>query len=125
MKRMTIERAIEILDTTHRERYSDLPDGMEQVNKACRMGMRALKKKLPQKVIFENIGYDTWRNENVYACICPSCGLYIFGFSNSDVTSSDSDEPEKMFHDCLTHHDYRGLNNFCNRCGQALNWKGK
>jgi len=49
---ITTERAIEILDPTHRERYSDLPDGMEQVNEACRMGMKALKKKMPQKVLF-------------------------------------------------------------------------
>lgn len=43
MKRISIERAIEILDPKHRERYSELPDGMEQVNEACRMGMEALQ----------------------------------------------------------------------------------
>lgn len=32
------ERAIEALGPTHRERYSDLPDGMEQVDEACRLG---------------------------------------------------------------------------------------
>lgn len=37
---MTIERAIEILDPTHREHY----DGLEEVNEACRMGMEALKR---------------------------------------------------------------------------------
>lgn len=42
MKRITVKRAIEILDPNHRERYSDLPDGMEQVNEACRMGRDAL-----------------------------------------------------------------------------------
>ena len=36
---MTIERAIEILDPEHRERY----DGLEEVNEACRMGMEALR----------------------------------------------------------------------------------
>ena len=36
---MKIERAIEILDPEHRERY----DGLEEVNEACRMGMEALK----------------------------------------------------------------------------------
>ena len=37
---MTIDRAIEILDPEHRERY----DGMDEVNEACRMGMEALKR---------------------------------------------------------------------------------
>jgi hypothetical protein len=41
--RIRPERAIEILDPTHRECYSDLPDGMEQVNEACRMGAEAIK----------------------------------------------------------------------------------
>jgi hypothetical protein len=35
---MNIDRAIEILDPTHREQY----DGIEEVNEACRMGMDAL-----------------------------------------------------------------------------------
>lgn len=35
---MTIKRAIEILDPEHREHYADI----EEVNKACRMGMQAL-----------------------------------------------------------------------------------
>ena len=42
---MTIERAIEILDPTHREWY----DSLETVEEACRMGMEALKKQLPKK----------------------------------------------------------------------------
>lgn len=37
---MTIDRAIEILDPTHRECYGDI----ETVNEACRMGMEALKR---------------------------------------------------------------------------------
>ena len=43
MKKISVKRAIEILDPTHSERYSDLDDGMEQVNQACQMGMDALK----------------------------------------------------------------------------------
>ena len=39
---ITRERAIEILDPEHRECYGDLPDGYEQVDEACRMGMEAL-----------------------------------------------------------------------------------
>lgn len=37
---MKIERAIEILNTEHREHY----DSIETVNEACRMGMEALKR---------------------------------------------------------------------------------
>nr|DAZ43009.1 MAG TPA: Protein of unknown function (DUF551) [Caudoviricetes sp.] len=37
---MTIDRAIEILDPAHREHY----DGMDEVNEACRMGMKALER---------------------------------------------------------------------------------
>lgn len=37
---MTIERAIEILNPEHRERY----DSIETVNEACRMGMEALRR---------------------------------------------------------------------------------
>lgn len=37
---MTIDRAIEILDPEHRECY----DGMDEVNEACRMGMKALER---------------------------------------------------------------------------------
>lgn len=36
---MTIERAIEILDPEHREKY----ESIEPVNEACRMGIDALK----------------------------------------------------------------------------------
>ena len=39
---MDIQRAIEILDPEHRERY----DSLEEVNEACRMGMEALKAQL-------------------------------------------------------------------------------
>lgn len=44
--KITIERAIEILDPTHREHY----DSIEPVNEACRMGMEALKEKLNRKI---------------------------------------------------------------------------
>lgn len=42
---MTNERAIKILDPEHREHY----ESIEPVNEACRMGMDALKKQIPQK----------------------------------------------------------------------------
>ena len=39
---MTIERAMEILDPTHREHY----DSIDVVNEACLMGIQALREKL-------------------------------------------------------------------------------
>lgn len=42
---MTIDRAIEILNPEHRERY----DSLETVKTACRMGMEALKAQKPVK----------------------------------------------------------------------------
>lgn len=67
MKRISIERAIEILDPQHRERYSDLSDGMEQVNEACRMGMDALKKQVPKKPVKDKYKHNC----------CPSCGWIV------------------------------------------------
>lgn len=48
---MTYERAAEILDPEHRENY----DSIETVKRACRIGMDALKKQIPEKV-------DLWQN---------------------------------------------------------------
>ena len=42
---MKIERAIEILDPMHRERY----DSVDTVGAACRMGMDALRRLIPCK----------------------------------------------------------------------------
>lgn len=41
---MTNERAAEILDPTHAERY----ESMDPINEACRMGMNALCRRIPQ-----------------------------------------------------------------------------
>lgn len=93
----------------------------------CRVAVKALNKQVKKKVIYEDVGYDPWHSENVYACICPSCNLHIITFTDSEIEGNDDfgGEPEKMFHSCLIHHGYIGLNNYCNRCGQKLNWKGK
>ena len=75
------------------------------------------------KVKFEDIGYDPFHNVNVYACICPDCGLHIFEFTDDDVDDKcDSDDPEVMFRSSMVHHGYMGLDNFCNRCGRKLDW---
>lgn len=84
---------------------------------------KALEKQTPKKVLYENVGYDFHRDVNLYACICPSCGLHIIEFSDIDVDSEcNSDNPEDMFHSSMVHHAYIGMNNYCNRCGQRLDW---
>ena len=77
----------------------------------------------PGKVKFEDAGYDTHNDVNVYACVCPDCGLEIIVFTDDDISDNcDSDEPEDMFKNSMIHHGYMGLNNFCNRCGKRLDW---
>lgn len=74
---MTIERAIEILNPEHREHY----DSIEIVEEACRMGMNALEKQMPRKVIrsIYNVRFcpicqgSVWQNR--YECkYCFRCG---------------------------------------------------
>lgn len=85
---------------------------------------RVEKKQIPKKVIYEDIGYDQYRDVNVYACSCPSCGLPIIKFDDSDIHSDYYGDGIKiMFHSSMIHHGYKGLNNFCNRCGQKLDWE--
>lgn len=76
------------------------------------------------KVLYEDVGFDCHHDVNLYACICPSCGLHIIDFSDDDVDSKcNSDNPEDMFHSSMVYHAYIGMNNYCNRCGQKLGWR--
>ena len=91
--------------------------------KANEMAIKSLKKKVQKKVKYEDVGYDQYNNVNVYACICPSCGLEIIRFNDNDVSDKcESCDTEEMFHSSMVHHAYIGLNNYCNRCGQKLDW---
>lgn len=91
---------------------------------ACDAGVKALEKQIPKKVLYEDVGFDCYHDVNLYACICPSCGLHIIDFSDDDVDSKcNSDNPEDMFHSSMVHHAYIGMNNYCNRCGQKLDWR--
>ena len=88
------------------------------------MAIKALEKQIPKKVRYEDVGYEQY--VNVYACICPSCDLEIIKFDDNDVSEKcESDDVEKMFHSSMVHHAYVGLNNYCNRCGQRLDWSDK
>lgn len=94
------------------------------ISKEMKQSMKAREKYTPKKVLYEEIGYDRHHDVNLYACICPSCGLHIIEFTDDDVDSKcDSDNPEDMFRSSMVHHAYIGLNNFCNRCGQRLKWE--
>lgn len=87
------------------------------------MATKALEKQMPKKVKYEDVGYDQYNNVNVYACICPSCDLEIIKFNDNDVSDKcESCGVEKMFHSSMVYHAYIGLNNYCNRCGQKLDW---
>lgn len=90
---------------------------------ALGVAIQALEKQIPKKVRYEDVGYEQYGNVNVYACICPSCDLEIIKFNDNDVSEKcESDDVEKMFHSSMVHHAYIGLNNYCNRCGQKLDW---
>jgi hypothetical protein len=101
----------------------DMPFGSNISREASELAIQALEKKIPKKVRYEDVGYEQYGNVNVYACICPSCDLEIIKFDDNDVSKKcESDDVEKMFHSSMVHHAYIGLNNYCNRCGQKLDW---
>lgn len=58
---MENERAIEILDPEHREAYENL----EPVNEACRMGVEALRRRVPE---------SPYPDGDAGVLACPSCG---------------------------------------------------
>lgn len=102
--------------------WTNVP-GIVEYRKALELAVKALKKQMHRKVRYEVVEYDECYDVNLYACICPSCGLHIIGFSDDDVDSKcNSDNPEDMFHSSMVHHAYIGMNNYCNRCGQKLDW---
>lgn len=130
---MEPEKARDILSDM-RDQHLQFIDGVENTGTwgekflkeawACDSGAKALKKQIPKKVLYEDVGFDCYHDVNLYACICPSCGLHIIDFSDDDVDSKcNSDNPEDMFHSSMVHHAYIGMNNYCNRCGQKLDWR--
>ncbi len=95
---MTAERAIEILDPTHREHY----DSLETVQTACRMGMQALEKQIPKKPVSINDDSIGCFNDDKKLA-CPNCKKPII-----NVWSKSKYNPH-----------------FCHYCGQALDWNEK
>lgn len=70
---MKIERAIEILDPEHREKY----ESMEPVNEACRMGMVALQLMIPRTPHPDG-------DEHLLACPCCGSGEYLHNEDGSE-----------------------------------------
>ena len=125
---MKPEEAIKILQgqiELTKKVWSNVPEIIEY-RKALELAVKALKKQMHRKVRYEVVEYDECYDVSLYACICPSCGLHIIDFSDDDVDSKcNSDNPEDMFHSSMVHHAYIGMNNYCNRCGQKLDWSEK
>lgn len=97
---MTIEKAIYQLTDLIKDRESfchhdDFDDVFLQDIEACKMGIQALEKLMPKKVIWESA-----KNGKIYAfywACCPNCG--------NDICDEDNVELK-----------------FCTDCGQALDW---
>ena len=86
---MTIERAIEILDPTHKERY----DKLETVEKACWIGMNALKRMQSKKVKNQATFNKMYARDMLG--ICPECGAEL---------------------------EFDAHTKFCGYCGQRVEW---
>ena len=120
---MTESEAIKVIKT-NRPTSGYITLNYLKWNEALKMAINALEKQMQKKVKYEDVGYDQYNNVNVYACICPSCGLEIIRFNDNDISDKcESGDTEEMFHSSMVHHAYIGLNNYCNRCGQKLNWE--
>ena len=99
-EKMTAEKAIEQLNSLMNDRENhvhrdDFDDIFLQDIEACKMGIQALEKQMPKKVIYESA-----KNGKIYAfywACCPNCG--------NDICDEDNVELK-----------------FCTDCGQALDW---
>lgn len=125
---MKPEEAIKILQERiglTKKVWSNVPE-IIKYREALELAVKALEKQMRRKVRYEVVEYDECYDVNLYACICPSCGLHIIEFSDNDVVfKCNSDSPEDVFHSSMVHHAYIGMNNYCNRCGQKLDWSEK
>lgn len=84
---MTIDRAIEILNPEHRENY----DGLDEVNEACRMGMKALERTRWIPCSERLPGSCSVNGETV------SCLAYIPSFGAVDIADYHPDVDEWTF----------------------------
>lgn len=99
-EKMTAEKAIEQLNSLMNDRENhvhrdDFDDVFLQDIEACKMGIQALEKQVPKKVIWEHAS-----NGKIYAFgwyCCPNCQTEICN---------------ELLEEC----------EFCSNCGQALDW---
>ena len=66
---MKIERAIEILDPAHRERY----ESIDPVSEACRMGMDALRRLIPCAADDKNVNRSWKKFRPTFPVRCGFC----------------------------------------------------
>ena len=123
---MEIARAREILDPEHREAYESL----EPVNEACRMGVEALRRRVPE---------SPYPDGDAGVLACPSCGSgeYLHNedgnrcrFCGQCGQAIDWTEPEVHCGDCehLTFSDcygecgksYKGIVQPGDSCGKGV-----
>ena len=83
---------------------------------------KLVNKVTPKKVIFDDLGYDHHHNVNVYGVKCPNCDLILYDWTDDDVKDSSDGDIEEMFHDNFVSHGYCGRHQYCDRCGQRLDW---
>ena len=118
---MEIREAIKFLKE-RTETANDYPE-VKEYSEALRVAVKTLEKQIPKKVRYEEVGYERYGHVDVYACICPSCDLEIVTFDDGVVSEKcESDDVGKKFHSSMVRHAYIGLNKYCNRCGQKLDW---
>lgn len=90
--------------------------GIVEYRKALELAVKALKKQMRRKVRYEVVEYDECYDVNLYACICPSCGLHIIEFSDNDVVfKCNSDSPEDVFHSSMVHLPDYSIKNWIER----------
>ncbi len=75
-------------------------------------------KETPKKVIGENICYDQYKNENMYAISCPNCGEQLLYFKDSDFIEETFDLFLKHYEQHIDTSNWK----YCGYCGQKLDW---
>ncbi len=83
-----------------------------------------LERLVPKKVRFVEGDWMAEMCRCYYMCQCPTCDLEVITFDEKDwhEHSREGDTPEEKFKSFMVHHAYMDLNNYCNRCGQKLDW---
>ena len=121
----TINKNQEALDNLYDEAM--ISSAEEDLINTCKNKIqKIIDKTFPMSVKWEDIGYDNYRDANVYGCICPRCNLILMSATDIDIDVKDPNPKDirKAFLDVFSPNgNKQGLNNYCNRCGQKLSYK--